>query len=571
MDRRSFLGFTAAAAPLLSGCVSTPVLSAWQSDSDRDRQALIDLANFMPYKTAVSGDKGLAITTHPLATKAAIDAIRDGGNAIDGVCAAALLQTVLEPDTTSITGIFSMLYYEAATGQSYYLNGGSARPLKFKAPDGVANPTDLAKVMQPIDYALVPGYWAGWQAAHDRFGLLSRKRVMAPSIHYANEGFEVHPGLWGSIYTYLQKLGVHPEWREVYMPNNTIIGQGEKIYQRRYADLLARLVDEGSDYYYHGGFAERYVSLIQQAGGVIDLDDLARYQAVWAEPAKGRYRDYDLVASPPPDFGGTNVAEVLQILEHANLKAMGPAFESPDTAYLMIKALNEVWTETMEQNWAMASSGKRQKHWRAMLDLNYAAQRYQQIKQGPPRQPDWLTKSQPGTNHLTVCDGDGNVATVLHSHAGSFGGVGKFLEGAFISASGHYFSGPPEPGGHMNYTVAPFMVMKDGKPVIACGSPSISLQECLVQNITNIVDFGMTVEESVNRPRFGGDWSFSGRLIEADMGHGFIDQLSKKMGISLNVVNPRHVSHGSFDGMVFNGKTAIACGDPRRGGTPMAV
>ncbi|MEQ8263855.1 gamma-glutamyltransferase [Pseudohaliea sp.] len=573
MDRRAFLGAAAMAAA--SPWLARAAEKAWQPAPNRIREALLEQARFQGYKQGVSGNKGVAVSTHPLATKAAIDAIKAGGNAVDAICAAALMQTVVEPHMTTITGVFSMLYYEAATGKSYYINGTNARPLN--CPD-----LDLSKMAQEMgtaDYVCVPGYWAGWQGAHDRFGKLSRKRVMAPSIHYAREGFEIHPFLFGEVFVEIGKIASHAEGREVFMPNKTIVQPGDRLYQKRYADLLEQLSEEGSGYFYHGGFAEKFSKVIQAAGGSITPEDFAQYEAFWDEPAKGAYRDYQLLASPPPDFGATDVAAVLQILQHADIGKMGAASESPETCHLMFKALDEVWADTLQAN----HSGEPQ-HWQQRLDPDLAARRYEKLSKGPARSPSDVLKvaaniSQQniegvttGSNHLSVVDGEGNVATVLHSCMALPWANGLFIDGTSICGSGvHYSSGMPERGAHFHSRIVPLMVLKDGKPVIACGSPSVSLYENLVQNVTNIIDCGMSIEESVNRPRFGGSWGMPARLIEQDMGAPVISALMEKDDVALDIVNPRQWLHGSFEGIHIQDGMTHACGDPRRTAVAMAV
>ena len=576
MDRRSFLGAAAltAASPMLLHAAGRP---DWQAASDAERRAYIDKANFVGQKQGVAGKKGVAVSTHPLATKAAIDAMKDGGNAIDGICAAALMQTVVEPHMTTITGVFSLLYHEAATGKNYYLNGTNARPMGHEG----GNLQDVLAQAAGAQMVCVPGFWAGWQGAQDRFGKLSRQRVMAPSIHYARNGFEVHPFLFGEMFVEMTKIGKHEQGREVFMPNKALVQPGEKLYQKRYADLLERLALEGSDYFYHGDFAQRFSRIIQDNGGSITPDDFARYEAYWDEPAQGRYRDYQLLASPPPDFGGTDVAQVLQILENADIAKMGPASQSVETCYLMTKALNEVWAETL-----MANHSGKPMSWQQKLDPEHTARQYETLLKNPPRNPMAELMAQQkvaanireladvttGSNHLTVTDAQGNVATVLHSCMSLPWSNSLFIDGTSICASGvHYSSGMPAPGAHFNSRIVPLMVLKDGKPVIACGSPSISLYENLVQNVTNILDCDMSIEESVNRPRFGGDWFTNGRLIEIDMGDKLLAELAAKEGMKLDIVNPRNWSHGSFEGIHIQGDTAYACGDPHRTALALAV
>ena len=154
-----------------------------------ERRRLVAKATFGS-KEPASGKGGMMICAHPLATRAGADILRAGGNAADAVLAAAVTQTVVEPHMTGVTGVFSILYYDAKTGKTDYINGGMNAPLaKLTGWGPNATATGLG--------AGVPGFWAGFEASLATHGTKSKKDLCAAAIAYARDGFEVHPFMWG--------------------------------------------------------------------------------------------------------------------------------------------------------------------------------------------------------------------------------------------------------------------------------------------------------------------------------------------------------------------------------------
>jgi gamma-glutamyltranspeptidase len=183
--------------------------SAYSPLSDNERQRYIDLAQFGRKKGA-SSSKGMVICSHPLATHEAVRILQEGGNACDAVLTASLAQTVVEPHMTTITGVFSMLYCDAATGQTIHLNGSNNAPL---TPLENFEMRNLVAELKTGRGVTTPGFWAGIEAALERFGTLPRKRIMAPAIHYAREGFEIHPFLYGEIFVQSELIGTSRQGR----------------------------------------------------------------------------------------------------------------------------------------------------------------------------------------------------------------------------------------------------------------------------------------------------------------------------------------------------------------------
>lgn len=564
-DRREFLKSAAAGVSLagFGGATYAPGLfaSAGSAVSDKQRKQLLHLAHFGEKKPA-SGKNGMVICSHPLATQAGIDVLRGGGNAADAALATSICQTVVEPHMTGITGVLSMLYFDAATGETSYVNGSAARSL---APIDGFSAADIAGGRG----VAVPGFWAGFQAAHERHGRVPRKTVMGAAIDYARDGFETHPFLWGEIFTQAHMIGLTQAGRDIFMPTKALPRPGDLLVQRQAADTLEALLAEGNDYFYRGAFAKEFIDTVQAAGGVLTLEDMERYEARWQAPSEGTYRDYRVVASPPPDHGGSHMIEILNMVELLDLQKLGPPTESPESLFHMTRIAQQVYADGSRQHDPAT-------HYLPMdiiLSKEYARMRFE-LMQMDQTLADVEAQPAPGSNHVTAVDAEGNVATILHSCMSLPWSNGLFAGGVTIVAAGaHFHRVMPGPGDRISAYICPNIIFDGKRPILASGSPSVSLLQNILQNTTNILDFGIPIAESVNRPRFGaGSYINQGKIqIEADINPEVRDAAGKR-GIQWEVVNPWNWLHGSFEGiyMAADG-TASACGDPRRNAMALAV
>ena len=564
-DRREFLKLAAgtAAATGMATSSSAALLASPQSGSGakgatpgtmtpEERRRLIAGATFGS-KAPVSGKGGMVICSHPLATRAGADILRAGGNAADAVLAASVTQTVVEPHMCGITGVFSMLYYDAKTGKTDYINGGMNAPLaRLAGWSARATETGLG--------VGIPGYWAGFEASLAKHGSKTKKDLCAAAIAYAREGFEVHPFMWGEIYQQMNLFGKSAEGREIFFPNNRMVHPGELLIQKKAADTLERLVTEGNAFFYHGDFAKDYCAVVKADGGVATPEDFARYEVRYDEPARGTYRGFDIVGSPMPDHGGQHVIEILNMLEFLDLKKLGPVNESPETLWQMIRICAQVFADGGKHRDPKFHPYPAQQ----ILSKDYAKMRFDLLQMDAP-----LAKSESappaGSCHVTAVDAAGNVATVLHSCMSLPWSNGLFTHGVTIVASGAHFNRVmPGPGERASVYVAPNMVLKNGKPLIASGSPSGSLLQNIVQNYTNMLDFNVPIADSVNRPRFGNAYTASGGAllaVEADFRTDVRDAVRKR-GIPLDTVNPQNYGMGSFEGIYIDQATGTRTARP---------
>ena len=504
----------------------------------------------------------MVICSHPLATRAGVDVLKAGGNAADAALATSICQTVVEPHMTGITGVLSMLYFDAATGdddlrerQRGAPRGGARRVLPGRPRHG---PRGCR--------ARFLGRLRGGACA-PRPGL--QGTVMEAAIGYARDGFEIHPFLWGEIFVEYGKIGRTPQGREIFSRNDTLPRPGDLLVQERAADTLTALLEGGNDYFYRGAFAQELVDVVQAAGGVLTLEDMEQYEARWQPAAEGSYRGYKVLGSPPPDHGGSHLIEILNMVELLDLQKLGPPTESAETLFHMARIANQVYLDGFKQH----DPATHELPLELILSKDYARMRFDlmqmdsKVDAGPAAPPA-------GSNHVTAVDAKGNVATILHSCMSLPWSNGLFAGGVTVVAAGaHYMRVMPGPGDRISAYVCPNIVFDGERPILASGSPSVSLLQNILQNTTNILDFGIPIAESVNRPRFGGgSYTSPGKLlVEVDLDEN-VRKAAAKRGIAWDVVNPWNWHHGSFEGIFLDADgTAHACGDPRRNAMALAV
>ncbi|WP_405806325.1 gamma-glutamyltransferase [Streptomyces sp. NBC_01187] len=519
-------------------------------------------------KPLVAGEHGVAVTSHPLATRAARDVLREGGNAADAALAAAAAQLVVEPHMTSLTGGLSLLHRDARTGAATYLNGNVNAPL---APLPDFTGADLTRGRG----VPVPGWWPAFDQARRRFGTLSTGRLLAPALAAATDGFEVNPFLYGIAYGEQARLGASAQMREVFFPEGHLAVPGQTIRQPRAARTLLRLRDEGMDYYL-GEFAHAFTQTVRADGGVITERDFEEYRVRVQEPVRGTYRGAEIVASPPSDDGGVQLIGALNMLETVDLARLGPSTAAPETLRLLIQAHNTVYYAPPLRR-DLTEDPERLE---TLLSKEYARTRMTLLETAPP--PGAAPPS-PGTIHVSVVDAAGDAVSLTHSHMASGFVNGLFCEGFQLSGGGSFFQRVmPGPGERASVYLAPNIVLRDGQPVIVSGSPSVSLVANILQNLVNLIDFGMSVEESVQAPRFGArphtperGWQ-PGNLLEA----GFAPEVLREVRgwadrerLWTRLVNPWNALTGNFEALTLDPatRTIRACADPRRVGAAEAA
>lgn len=466
-------------------------------------------------KPLVHAGKGMiGGTTGPLAIHAGLEVLKHGGSAADAAIATSLAQITLAGGSwNSFAGILYMVYYERDSKKAYSLNAG------YNTVLAETDPLSIPKTPVPSGRtALVPGFMAGIEAAHKRFGKLSFRDLFEPAIYFAEEGIQVDAVLAKLIESRKDVLSRKPECRSVFTKKDgTLHGYGDLLLQPQLAETLRRVASQGASYMYTGEWGKRFVEAIRQEGGKISPEDMKNYKVQWEEALCCAYRDYEVCTIGFPELGSIQLLEAMNLFEHGNLKELGHYTQSPEALYWFIQVcrlgyvisyssayhacagedqpaigispLQRVKKETAQANWECLNK----KGWE--LDL--------------------YNKLNSQGNHsdgVVAVDERGNVAALLHSiNTVSWGTTGIFVDGVSIPDSASFQQKMIEKAGsgaRLPNVVNPVIVLKEGEPVLAASCIGSGLHECMLQNLVNMLDFGMDPKASVDTPNFWGPaWS----------------------------------------------------------------
>ncbi len=277
-------------------------------------------------RSEVIAQNGMACTSQPLATQAALDILKAGGNAIDAAIAANAVLGLTEPTGSGMGGDLFAIVWDAKTKKLYGLNASGRSPydltLDYFKEKGLTNIPSLGPL--PVS---VPGCVDGWFELHNKFGKLSMGDIFAPAINYARNGFpltEVIAYYWAGN---AQILKHFPGFEEIYMPGGKTPKKGEIFKNPHLANTLELIASKGRDVFYKGEIAEKIVQYVREQGGFLSRRDFEEHTSEWVEPISTNYRGYD-VWELPPNGQGTAVLQMLNILENYDIANMG--FGSPE-------------------------------------------------------------------------------------------------------------------------------------------------------------------------------------------------------------------------------------------------
>jgi gamma-glutamyltranspeptidase/glutathione hydrolase len=460
-----------------------------------------------PLPALVEGKQGVVVgTTGTQAVQAGLESLKKGGSAADAALATALAQVVeCGGSYVSHAGILGMVYYEAATGKVYFLNAAYNTPLEEKDPQSIpgrGKPSGRT--------ALVPGFMAGVQAAHDRFGKLPRKEVFAPAVTLAEQGFKVSPLLARFLQTRQSVLSRLPETQRVFTkPDGSFYKEGEHFRQPELAQTLRQIADQGAAYMYTGPWAEQFVAAVQKEGGKITLADLKAYQVIWEEPLRTNYRGHQVCVPGFSAQGGVTMVEALHLLELADLPKRGPFSQSPESLFWLLQIshcqiLGFLGEETLKNYQGLdltpPSRVKRETAagiWQRMQEGKWTFSAKLRPKDGtPPNHSDGVV----------VVDRWGNVAAVTHSiNTVLWGDTGIFVGGISIPDSAVFQQEAIKragPGKRLPDPMCPLVVLQDGKPVLGSSAIGGGLHQRTLQMLSNILDFGMAAQAAAEQPAF---------------------------------------------------------------------
>jgi gamma-glutamyltranspeptidase/glutathione hydrolase len=464
---------------------------------------------------------GMAATSHPLATQIAVDILKKGGNAVDAAIAANAALALMEPMSCGLGGDLFAIVWIQGEDRLYGLNGSGRSPTALTQEEFKKRGISEIPSRGPLTVS-VPGAVDGWFELHERFGRLPMTEILAPVIEYARHGFPVTPIIAQYWSDGAEALSDFPNFVETFLNEGRAPGAGEVFVNSDFANTLEKISAGGRDVFYRGEIARAIDTYCKRVGCFLRYEDLASHTSTWVDPVSTSYRGYD-VWELPPNGQGIAALQMLNILEGFDLGKMGHnsaaylhhlieakklAFEDRARFYAD-PAFNKIPVEELISK----SYGDKR---RQLLDPEKASRML------PPGDPKL---EQGDTIYLTVADRDRNMVSLIQSNFIGFGsglvpdGTGFVLQSRgslFNLEQGHFNS--YFPGKRPFHTIIPAFITRDGKPVMSFGVMGGDMQpQGHVQIVCNIFDFGMSLQEAGDAPRFrhyGSSTPTGGRMTD---------------------------------------------------------
>jgi gamma-glutamyltranspeptidase/glutathione hydrolase len=524
----------------------------------------------------VAAEHGMVVTAQRLATQVGVDVLKSGGNAVDAAVAVGYALAVVYPAAGNLGG-GGFMTIQLADGRKTFID------FREKAPLAATADMYLDKTGQVVPNASslghlavgVPGTVAGLELALSKYGTLPRTKLIAPAIRYAKEGFVLAQGDADMLAMATADFQKDAPTAAVFLNHGQAYAPGQKLVQKDLAATLKRISDQGAKGFYQGPVGAAIVASNQAGKGIITQADLDQYQARELRPVECNYRGYGVVSAPPPSSGGVIICEILNILEGYPLKDLG--FRSGQAVHYQIEAMRHAY---VDRNSYLGDPAFVQNPLDRLLDKNYAARIRAAINPGKAAvsselKPGVAPHEGNSTTHYSIVDQFGNAVSVTYTLNDWFGArvtaakTGVLLNDemddftAKIGVANMYGlvqgqANAIAPGKRPLSSMSPTIVTKDGKPVMVLGTPGGSrIITAVLHTIINVIDYGMTVQEAVDAPRFHQQWLPDVTNVEAFALSPDTRQILEGMGHKLG--GPQPANHVA----------AILVGAPSLGGLPV--
>jgi len=456
-------------------------------------------------RSSVMAQHGMACTSQPLATQAAIDVLKKGGTAIDAAIAANAVLGVTEPEMNGIGGDLFAIVYDAKTKKLYGLNASGRSPYALTLDEFKKRGLQFIPTDGPLSVS-VPGCVDGWFSLHNKFGKLPMQQLLQYAIQYARNGFPIADEAAYVWKLSEKKLRKYPNAASVYMPGDKPMTRGELFKNPQLANTLEKIANGGRDAFYKGDIAKAIDDYMKKNGGYISAKDLADHSSNWVEPVSTTYRGYR-VWELPPNGQGIAVLQMLNILEGFDLSKV--EYGSPEHIHLFVEAKKLAY-EDRAKYYADMDFAKVPVE--QLISKKYADERRKLIKMD--KASDSFTAGDASlasgeTIYMTVADGEGNMISLIQSNFSAFGsGMVPDGLGFALQNRGALFN--LEEGKNNTYvphkrpfhTIIPAFVTKDDKPFMSFGVMGGGFQPLgQVEILMNMIDFGMNEQEAGDAPR----------------------------------------------------------------------
>ena len=485
----------------------------WQADYSAFLEAQAVNRKKASHATGKMG--AVTVAYNGLAARAGLEALKQGGSAIDAALTAANTQIALTAGSPiSYFGILSLVYYDKASDTVYTMNAewntvrGETLPLGIPGGIDFSSEDALRGRGAPSGRtALVGGYMKGVEAAHARFGKLPFDQLFAPAIYVAEKGMEVTERLKGQLEFRDEDLRRLPATRAVFFkPDGSAYETGDIFKQPALAATLGAVAEHGADYMYGGPWGESLIAAIKRDGGHMTLEDLRGYEVLWDEPLVGKIGGYEVYTNPAPNAGGIALIEAQNLALEAGLhqephwtqsgEALRRAVEVSYVAFLDF--LPEAARRQLFPGVTFTAEARRSKE--------YAEMMYKAISAGQSPLKFRRAEVPKHSDDVVAIDASGNIAAITHSintvywgkTAINIGGISIGDPASFQQAQVRQAG----PGNRMRSPTETGILKRDGHAVLGFASMGSGLHQRTFQGLLNYAHFGMSVAEAIDAPDF---------------------------------------------------------------------
>ncbi len=467
-------------------------------------------APFVCEKQPATGSRGMVVTNHPLGSAAGMEVLAQGGNAVDAAVACLFALTVVEPMMVGVLG-GGLAHIRLPNGRHTILDGMSTAPAAA-TPDMFAEDRH-ASLVGPRAVA-VPSALLAWCTALERYGTMPLADVVAPAVRLAERGFDATTYLTDCIQDGALDLQHDPGLAPLLLPGGAPLATGARLRRPDYAATLRLIAAEGATALYDGPLGAALTRHMREAGGLITQADLDGVRVIEREPIHGAYRGWQVAGAPPPSSAGVHITQMLNILEGYDLAAMG--FGSPDATHLLAEVLKIAFADRAVATADPAFVDVPVQH---LTSKAYAAERRAAIDlhRAQAWGPGVPAGESANTTHVTVADAGGMVVAATQTINGLWGA--RFaVPGTGMIANNYMSNFDPTPGRALSVqpgkrvftSMAPTMVLRDGRVAFALGLPGgLRIFGSAMQALVNLLDHGMPPQQAVEAPRV---WTQGGAL-----------------------------------------------------------
>ena len=517
---------------------------------------------------------GVVSSSHPLASKAGVEVLEKGGNAVDAAVATALTLGTVTPAFCGIGGGGFALIWLADERKTIFVDYREQAPQAasenmFKlTSDGAVSGNENSMGYKSI---AVPGTVAGHSFMVERFGQLKMRRLFEAAIRHAKKGFTVSKTMAEAWSTSYHKLEPFKSSRSIYLNNGKPFRRGTTIRLAQLSKSLSSIAARGPSEFYNGPIGRKLVGDMEANNGLVTADDLEQFKPVMREPIRGSYRGFEIISAPPPSSGGAIIIETLNILENFQFKHTGA--KSPRTLHLVSEALMRGFINCRAN---ICDPAFAQVPIETLTSKNFAQRLVGTIDESKasllvePENISGVPTS--NTSHLCVVDSDRNVVALTESIECYFGsGVVVPDTGIVLNDTMHDFD--PRPG-RLNSvgpekipmsSMSPTIVLRNGIPFLALGSAgSTRIVSSVLQTLLGVLEFDQPMEKAVGSPRV----HIQGDEIEAEsrISKASIDAL-QRMGHRVKSKRPRELYFGGVHAVMIGSDNRVeGVADPRRDG-----